>query len=136
MSEATHTETPWFIESGSHVISLIDIQDIGRFTVPAGTIGQVKGEYNGSAYVIFDYPGSGNQCSHALVFYSSLKVVPSHARLVAENAALREALVSARLAIETLPADALGRDPELGYPYAHELLAKIDAALSSEKGQQ
>jgi hypothetical protein len=49
---------------------------------------------------------------------------------------LREALTDARAAIDSLDEDELGRHPELGHPYRDELLANIDAALSSGISEQ
>ena len=48
---------------------------------------------------------------------------------------LLEALEEAKSAIESLSDEALGRHPEIGYPYKDELLNHINTTIAKAKGE-
>lgn len=62
---------------------------------------------------------------------AAIAAMPEASDLEGKCADMREALEDARIAIDSLDEDELGRHPELGHFYRDELLAKIKSAQGS-----
>lgn len=121
MSETVeHSPLPWSI-GGTDTEGLWISQPDGNENVICDLIGRKYGE----PYTDEDY-------ANAALIVEAVNAHDSQKETIRE---LVQALINTRLAIETLPEGALGREPHLGHYYAAELLSQIDAALARAKGE-